>query len=69
MPTVSDWIDDVRAEWVRGVRRPLTQQQHAAVNARYPGLTARRCPICGTAIDDAQTYCSDECEEDDHADD
>ena len=62
-----DWIDQQRVLRKRGILSPLLQSQHAAVNARYPGLTVKHCRVCGTAIDDAQTYCSDDCEEADHA--
>lgn len=57
-----DWIDQIRAERLAGWNRPLTQAQHNAVNARYPGLTIKHCPACDAEIDDCKDYCSDECE-------
>jgi hypothetical protein len=57
----SDWIDQTREERSRGYRRPLLPSQHDAVNARYPGLTYKHCPVCDVVIDDSQTCCSEEC--------
>ena len=42
-----DWIDEEAARRAQGIRRALTQGQHAAVNARYPGCTLHRCDDCG----------------------
>lgn len=44
-----DEIDKERARREAGERRPLTQSQHAAVNARYPGTTLEMCIECGEA--------------------
>lgn len=41
-----DWIDDERERRQRGINRALTQSQHEAVNARYPGTTLERCCEC-----------------------
>ncbi len=42
-----DWIDEERARRVSGHIRALSQAQHAAVNARYPGCTLEYCCECG----------------------
>jgi len=42
-----DWIDDVKRERENGIKRPLDQSQHKAVNSRYPGTTLEYCYICG----------------------
>ena len=34
------------AERLAGIRRPLSQSEHAAVNAICPGLTLERCCEC-----------------------
>lgn len=44
---MSDWIDKVYQERVRGRRRALSQWAHRAVNARYPGCTLEYCCACG----------------------
>lgn len=41
-----DWIDEERDRRAGGVRRALTQDQHAEVNARYPGCTLEHCWQC-----------------------
>ena len=42
-----DWIDDEMARRDRGQIRPLSQDQHAAINGRhYPG-TRQLCHACG----------------------
>lgn len=41
-----DYIDAIKAERDRGIRRVLSQDVHAAVNARYPGCTRERCCEC-----------------------
>jgi hypothetical protein len=56
---VTDWINEIAAERRQGFRRPLLQSQHDAVNARYPGLTVKHCPVCDCEIDDAQAVCAD----------
>jgi hypothetical protein len=42
-----DWIDRIKSERERSINRPLTQSQHRAVNARYPGTTVEYCFKCG----------------------
>lgn len=44
-----DWIDEEVARRAQGITRALTQGQHAAVNARYPGCTLQYCTCCGDA--------------------
>lgn len=44
---MTDWIDEIKAQRDRGVNRALTQEQHAAVNSRYPGCTREHCCSCG----------------------
>lgn len=58
---MTDWIDGIRDERQHGTRRPLTQAQHNAVNARYPGCTVKSCAWCGAPIDDEERYCSRDC--------
>lgn len=41
-----DWIDEVKAERRKGISRPLNQSSHAAVDARFPGLTREICISC-----------------------
>jgi len=43
----TDWVDKIKAERVSGINRPLTQSEHDAVNARYPGTTLEYCCECG----------------------
>ena len=57
-----DWVGEIVSERMLGTRRPLSQEQHNIVNASHPDTTIKHCPVCDTVIDDAQTYCSDECE-------
>ena len=40
------WIDEEKARRQRGETRPLTQSQHAAVNARHPETTLEKCVLC-----------------------
>ena len=42
-----DWIDEEKARRDAGVKRALYQDQHAEVNARYPGCTLEYCCECG----------------------
>ena len=42
-----DWIDEEKKRRDQGINRALTQSQHAAVNARYPGTTVEYCCVCG----------------------
>ena len=42
-----DWIDEEYQRRKGGQTRALTQDQHAAVNARYPGCTLEYCCECG----------------------
>ena len=42
-----DWIDEEKERRDQGVNRPLTQSDHATVNARYPGCTLEYCCECG----------------------
>ena len=42
-----DWIDQEKERRDSGVNRALTQDQHAAVNARYDGCTREHCCECG----------------------
>jgi hypothetical protein len=44
-----EWIDDEYSRRNLGERRALSQDQHAAVNARYPGCTLEYCCECGEA--------------------
>jgi MinD superfamily P-loop ATPase len=44
---MADWIDEEKARRDKGERRALSQDAHAAVNARYPGLTRQKCTACG----------------------
>lgn len=44
---MTDWIDEEAQRRAGGLTRPLTQAEHAAVNARYPGCTAELCIDCG----------------------
>lgn len=62
-----DWIDHEHDRRNFGMTRPLSQAEHAAVNARYPGCTVKRCQNCGEPIDDAQSVCSEECYDELHA--
>lgn len=48
-----DWIDDEHRRRSEGHTRGLTQDQHAAVNARYPGCTLEYCCECGEATGNA----------------
>jgi hypothetical protein len=41
-----DWIDREKIARDAGRTRALSQAQHAAVNARYPGTTIERCFKC-----------------------
>lgn len=41
-----DWIDRIRTERENGHKRALSQSDHAAVNARYPGCTLEYCCEC-----------------------
>jgi len=41
-----DWIDTIKEERDRGVKRALHQSAHEAVNARYPGCTLEHCFKC-----------------------
>lgn len=41
----------------------LTQAQHLALIAKGDYSRIKHCPICNEEIDDAQSYCSDECME------
>lgn len=43
---MSDWIDEEKARRDHGQTRALGQDQHASVNARYPGCTREHCFIC-----------------------
>ena len=43
-----DWIDEEHERRQHGLTRALSQSQHAAVNARYPGCTLEYCVECGT---------------------
>lgn len=64
-----DWIDEEKDRRDVGIRRPLDQGQHAAVNARYPGCTLEYCCECGEPtgragrgegslyVDDAGSFC------------
>ena len=67
-----DWIDGIKAERDRSIKRALGQDAHAAVNARYPGITREHCCECGAetgragrgedslyASDDTGPYCED----------
>lgn len=45
---MADWIDSEADRRKRGVTRALTQSQHAAVNARYPGATQEECDRCAS---------------------
>ena len=47
METKTDWIDEEFARRQMGITRVLSQNQHAAVNARYPGCTEEYCCECG----------------------
>lgn len=41
------WIDEEKARRDQGINRPLSQDAHAAVNARYLGCTREHCFLCG----------------------
>lgn len=41
-----DWIDKEKARRDKGISKALNQDQHAAVNSRYPGCTLEYCFIC-----------------------
>lgn len=43
---MADWIDHIKADRDRGLCTALSQQAHAAVNARYPGCTLEHCVVC-----------------------
>jgi len=42
-----DWIDEEKKRRDSGYKRPLSQTEHQAVNARYPGETLEHCYDCG----------------------
>lgn len=42
-----DWIDEEYKHRKNGMTRGLTQNQHEAVNARYPDCTLEYCRDCG----------------------
>ena len=44
---MGNWIDDVKQDRDNGIKRPLSQSQHAKVNACYPGCTLEYCCECG----------------------
>lgn len=44
-----DWIDEEYQRRQQGIRRPLDQGQHRAVNARYEGCTLEYCCKCEAA--------------------
>lgn len=44
---MTDWIDDEKRRRERGLNRALTQDEHAAVNARHTGCTRETCCECG----------------------
>lgn len=63
----TDWIDEEAQRRAQGENRALTQSQHEAVNARYPGCTLEECCECDEPTGRAgkgedSIYC-DECEE------
>ena len=45
---MTSWIDERNRERRRelGISGPLSQERHAAINRRYPGLTREHCWIC-----------------------
>jgi hypothetical protein len=43
---VSDWIDEERDRRSQGIRHAISQEAHAAVNARHPGCTREHCFVC-----------------------
>jgi hypothetical protein len=51
-----DWIDEEKERRQRGIRRPLLQSEHEAVNARYPGCTLEYCSECGNPTGRAGRY-------------
>jgi len=42
-----DWIDREKSRRDSGIKRAISQDQHSAVNARYPGCTLEYCCECG----------------------
>ena len=44
-----DWIDEEKHRRDQGLKRPLSQWQHEAVNARHSGTTMQHCFRCGSA--------------------
>lgn len=44
---MADWIDEEKSRRDQGITPALSQEAHAAVNARYPGCTLEECSICG----------------------
>ena len=63
---MKDTIDRTYADWQQ-THRPLTQAEHQAINARYPGATDERCCMCGNPTGNAgrgngSIFC-DECGE------
>ena len=63
------WMEEERDRRLAGVTRPLSQSQHAQMNARYPGSTLEYCCACeqptgnaggsssNNAIDGSGPYC------------
>jgi len=43
---VKDWIDEEHERRQQDIKRPLSQDQHAEVNDRYPGCTLEYCSLC-----------------------
>ncbi len=67
-----DWIDREAQARSEGHKRALSQEDHASVNARYPGCTLEYCCECGEPTeragrgedslytdDDEGPFCSD----------
>ena len=44
---MGDWVDEEYERRLEGRGRALDPNQHAAVNARYPGCTLEYCFKCG----------------------
>lgn len=56
------WMDQEKQRRDQGVTRPLTQSQHEAINAVYPGLTLERCADCDEPTgrcEEDDMYCPD----------
>ena len=42
--------------------KPISQTEHQRLISKGDYSRVKRCEFCGSFIDDAQTYCSDDCQ-------